>query len=156
MAISRTCLRQASRPRWTNVLGDTELLREVTRMSRMIERLEKGQLSTGMFALATGPEYMEIMGHVGIDFLIVDLMTTSMNWETVANMVRSARIYDVTPFVRLQAFPWNGSFDPRAASDAMRALSTGAQGILISVDTPEMIASVLPVAEEWHAQSYLL
>src|ERR1700730_11641669 len=124
-------------------------------MSRMFDRLEREQLSTGMFALAPGAEYVEILGHVGLDFLIVDMMTTTIGWETAANMVRATYLHDVTPFVRLQAYPWEGKFDPRGSSDGFRALSAGAQGIIMSVDSPEMLSSLMPLATEWHAQTYM-
>ncbi|MDP2954489.1 MAG: aldolase/citrate lyase family protein, partial [Chloroflexota bacterium] len=125
-------------------------------MTRMFERLGKGQLALGLWAMTPGPELVEIIGYVGMDFVIVDMMATTMGFETVENMVRAAKLYNMTPLVRLQAYPWdNSQFDPRAPSEASRALSTGAEGVLMSVDSPEMVAALMPLAREYHREIWL-
>lgn len=124
-------------------------------MSRMFDRIAKGELAIGTVTLTNGPEWVEIMGHVGLDFVCIDMMLTSIDWEGAANMVRAANRYDMTPWIRLQGYPWSSHFDARTVADVLRALSIGAEAVTMSVDTPEEVAAMLHPGRDWHRRVYI-
>ncbi len=124
-------------------------------MSRMFERIESGELAVGTIFLAHGAEWMEIAGHVGLDFACIDMMFNSIDWKDAADMIRAANIYQMTPWIRLQAYPWVGQSDPRILPDVARAFSIGAEVVTISLDTPEQIVEVLKLRRDWHRKPYL-
>lgn len=124
-------------------------------MSRMFERLGRSELAVGAFWLFPSPELVEIAGFAGLDFACMDMMFTSMGWETVAQMIRAARQHNMTPMVRLQGYPWAGQADASRIADAARALSIGAEGVILSVDSPEEVEAVLKVARDEHRLVYI-
>jgi 4-hydroxy-2-oxoheptanedioate aldolase len=68
------------------------------------------------------PAVVEIMGHAGFDFVIIDLEHGPLSIESAENMVRAAMLVGVTPVIRV------GDNDPLMI---LRALDIGAQGIQI-------------------------
>src|SRR3972149_1000002 len=124
-------------------------------MSRLFERLGRNELAIGALWLFSSPELVEIAAFAGLDFACMDMMFTSMGWETVAQMIRAARQYDMTPMVRLQGYPWAGQHDASRIADAARALSIGAEGVILSVNSPEEVEAVLKVAQDEHRRVYI-
>jgi 2-keto-3-deoxy-L-rhamnonate aldolase RhmA len=126
-------------------------------MSRMHDRLARGETAIGTLITTHGPELVEIVGYSGLDFACIDLMTTSLDWGDVATMVLAARRYDVTPWVRLPAYPWAGDDpDPGLAADVLRALAIGAECVMASVNTAEAVELLLRPAENAHRRFYIL
>jgi 4-hydroxy-2-oxoheptanedioate aldolase len=124
-------------------------------MSRMFDRIAKGEVPVGTVTLANGPEYVEILGYTGMDFICIDMMLTSIDWKDAADLIRAANRYDVTPWIRLQGFPWGSESDPRSTADVLRALSIGAECVTKSVDTPEEAEALLLPASDWHRRVYI-
>jgi len=122
----------------------------------MFERLEKGELALGSDTLTHGVEWLEVLGQAGLDFACVDMMVTSIDWGHVADMVRACSRYGMTPWVRVQAFPWHGSgFDPRLSSDVLRAVSLGAEAITASVNTAEEVSAMVAALRAGHRRPYV-
>lgn len=120
-------------------------------MSRMLERLERGELALGTFALTSGPELVETMGSAGLDAVCIDHMVTAIDWGLTANMIRAARAFDMTPWVRLQSYPWQGGgVDGRMTADVLRAIAAGAEGVTVSVHTPAEVEAILQPQGDQH------
>jgi 4-hydroxy-2-oxoheptanedioate aldolase len=125
-------------------------------MSKMFDKLSSGELALGTINITnTGPEWVEVLSSVGFDFIVSDFMITSVTWESAANMARAARQFDVSPWLRLQGYPWNGYFDARMVSDVMRALSIGMECVMMSIDTPEEVQAVLKPQSNWHRRVHV-
>lgn len=131
-------------------------------MSRMFERFARDQMAIGTMMMEHGPEWMELLGYVGLDYAIVDMMNASIDWRDASEMIRALDRYNVTPWIRLQSYPWGGvDVDPRLPADVFRALGIGAEGIIASVNTARALESILvPLREdeenEWvHTRPYL-
>jgi 2-keto-3-deoxy-L-rhamnonate aldolase RhmA len=125
-------------------------------VSRMFDRIEKGEAAVGTVMLEHGPEWAELIGHAGMDFACIDMMVTSIDWREAADVVRACTRFDVTPWIRLQAFPWGGTdLDPRLPADVLRAISMGFEGVLASVNTPAAVAAMLQPLTEGHHRPYL-
>lgn len=123
----------------------------------MLTKLAQNELSIGPTALNPGEEAVEILGYVGIDFVLIDFMVTATDWSQAAAMIRSAREYGVTPWIRLQSYPWaaNGQVDPHLAADSLRALAIGAECVTATVNNPEQVAALLAPIDDWHRRPYL-
>ena len=125
-------------------------------MSRMFDRLAKGETAVGGPMVEHGTEFVELLGYVGLDFVCIDLMVSSFDWSEAADMVRACNRYNVTPWIRLQAYPWSGhGSDPRLPADVMRAIAIGAEGVTASVNTAEAAASMLEAATDLHPRPYI-
>jgi 2-keto-3-deoxy-L-rhamnonate aldolase RhmA len=73
-----------------------------------------------------------------------------------ADLVRAAKMYDVTPWIRLEAYPWSGGVDPHLHADAARALSIGFEVVMVSLDSAEEVAAVVPLQREIHRRWYIV
>lgn len=123
--------------------------------TRMFERLEKGELAVGCLTLTTGPEWVELLGHAGLDAVCFDMMITSIDWREAADMVRAANRYNVTPWVRLPSFPWDRTTPFIPTENVVRALSIGAEVVTVSLDTPEEVEATLKPADDHHRRIYI-
>src|SRR5262245_31244487 len=72
-------------------------------------------------------------------------------------MVRTCNQHEMTPWMRLQAFPWGEhDLDPRLAADVLRAISIGVEVIMASVSTPRAVAALLEPAKDLHHRRFHL
>jgi 2-keto-3-deoxy-L-rhamnonate aldolase RhmA len=124
-------------------------------VSRMFERIEKGELAVGSLTLTNGPEWVEILGHSGLDAVCFDMMITSIDWKAAADMVRAANRYNVTPWVRLPSFPWGRETPFIPTADVVRALSIGAEVVTVSLDSPEEVEATITPADDHHRRIYI-
>lgn len=125
--------------------------------SRMYQRLENGEPAIGTVVLTTGTEWIDTLGAVGLDLVCIDLMVTAIDWTEASHMIRAANQFDVTPWIRLQGYPWAGSQEATAhlLADVLRAISIGAEGVCVSIESPEQIAAVLHPAADTHRRVWL-
>ena len=63
-------------------------------------RLEAGDVLIGVFCKTTAPEFIEVIGHAGFDFCILDMEHGPIHLETLQNLVRAAEVSGVMPIVR--------------------------------------------------------
>lgn len=126
--------------------------------SKMFQRLRDGDTALGTILLTPSAEWIEILGNLGLDFIIIDMMVTATDWQQAANLVRAANYFGMTPWIRLQSYPWAGAkeqIDMRLPADVLRALSVGAEAVLMSLNTPEEVAAAIHPADDWHRRVYL-
>ena len=64
------------------------------------ERLKNGDVFIGIFCKTTAPEFIEVIGHAGFDFCILDMEHGPANLETLQNLIRAAELTGVLPIVR--------------------------------------------------------
>lgn len=88
----------------------------------MKRRLHSNETLVGAFVNVPHPELVEILGLVGIDFVIVDGEHTGLTAESAEGLIRAAELNDVTPIARI------GHNHPQ---EIQKYLESGAQGVLI-------------------------
>jgi len=85
-------------------------------------RLKKGEVLFGVFCKTTAPEFIEIIGHAGFDFCILDMEHGPVPLETLQNLIRAAEGSGVLPIVRTRDSAPEGVAQP---------LDLGAAGIQV-------------------------
>lgn len=124
--------------------------------SRFFQRQERGELALGALVLTPGVEYVELMGHAGLDFVVIQVMTTPNDWAELGNFVRAAERYDVTTIAWLQAYPWAGEgFDARLPADVLRAVSIGCHGVFASVNNRRQVQAMVDVSGNSHSRPWI-
>jgi 2-keto-3-deoxy-L-rhamnonate aldolase RhmA len=107
----------------------------------------------GSNLISGGPEWMELCGNAGFDFVCVDQMVSAMGWQETNEMLRAAAAGKTSGWVRLSAYPWGGN-DQRAflQRDVLKAIAIGAEAILASVDNARDAAALveMPAAHVRH------
>jgi len=116
-----------------------------------LQRLLAGARSRpliGSNLISGGPEWMELCGNAGFDFVCVDQMVSAMSWQETSEMLRGAAAGKTSGWVRLSAYPWGGD-DQRAflRRDVLKAIATGAEAILASVDNAQDAAALVEMPE---------
>jgi staphyloferrin B biosynthesis citrate synthase len=76
----------------------------------------------GIFCSIPNPLIVEMIGHAGFNFVIIDTEHASINPETVENMIRAAEVVGLTPFVRVSE---------NSEGAILRALDAGAKGVVV-------------------------
>jgi 4-hydroxy-2-oxoheptanedioate aldolase len=86
------------------------------------QKLSEGQSVYGLLNAVPSPWMVEMIGHAGYDFVILDTEHLSTNPESLEHMIRAAECAGITPLVRV----------PGVDAGAIgRALDSGAQGIVV-------------------------
>lgn len=92
------------------------------RTNRLKRKLRDGQIAIGLIASIPIPITVEMIGHAGFDFVIIDMEHVMINPETLENMIRAAELVGITALVRV----------PEVNSkDILRLLDSGALGIVV-------------------------
>ncbi len=86
------------------------------------ERLKNGGVLTGIFCKTTAPEFIEVIGHAGFDFCILDQEHGPANLETLQNLIRAAEVSGVLPIVRTR---------DRIPESVSQPLDLGAAGVQV-------------------------
>lgn len=86
------------------------------------QRLRAGERLHGCYAFLPSPGLVEILGHAGLDFIIVDQEHSRKSWEVVEDLVRAAEASGMAALVRVA---WNEE------KEILHALETGAAGIVL-------------------------
>lgn len=92
------------------------------RKNHIREQIEAGKPVFGTFVYLGDPGVSELLGHAGLDFVVIDMEHTLLGLETIEDHVRAAHAGGATPFVRV---PEN---NPKLIN---RVLETGAEGIML-------------------------
>ena len=101
------------------------------------KKLKKGQVCFGTF-IRLGPAAVEILGHAGWDFVVIDMEHGVFDFTNVEHMVRAARCAGITSLVRVP--------EPNP-SYIMRVVDAGAEGVQIpQVDSAQMAKLVSQAA----------
>jgi len=98
------------------------------------KKLKEGQVCFGTF-LRLGPAAVEILGHAGWDFVVIDMEHGVFDFTNVEHMVRAARCAGITSLVRVP--------EP-TPSYIMRVVDAGAEGVQIpqveSAETAKLVS----------------
>jgi 2-keto-3-deoxy-L-rhamnonate aldolase RhmA len=108
-------------------------------MYRLLENIRARRLSLGTMAKG-GPNLVQHLASAGLDFLIVDMMHSNVDWTELSHVAWKARAEGLYPMVRLPANPWGagaGLVDRRFAVDAERAFACGVEGLIWSIASVE-------------------
>jgi 2-keto-3-deoxy-L-rhamnonate aldolase RhmA len=95
-------------------------------------------------AMTNEPDMVELMAHMGFDWVMIDQMFTANDWQKTELLIRTAEAAGITPVVRLQSNPWLG-YDPRIA--------VGAKYICISNSGKKEIEDCAKVTTDWHRKA---
>lgn len=92
--------------------------------------LKRGETVIGtMVAEMRNPTIAQILSLAGFDFFFIDMEHGMFNMETVADMIHTARLAGIAPFLRVPNLEYHL---------IARPLDAGAQGLMVPrVDTPE-------------------
>lgn len=102
------------------------------------EKLNNGETATGCFIGFHAPSVVEMLGHAGFDFVVIDNEHGPFSWGEVEEMIRAAELAGTVPIVRV-------AYDP---SDIQKALDRGAMGLHIPmVNTKEEAEAVVQKAK---------
>jgi 4-hydroxy-2-oxoheptanedioate aldolase len=109
------------------------------------ERLAKGDVLTGVFCKTTAPEFIEVLGHAGFDFCILDMEHGPVNLETLQHLIRAAEVSDILPIVRTRGC---------SETDVAQPLDLGAAGIQVPQMTSKADAEAVVNAAKFAPQGH--
>ena len=105
--------------------------------------LRKGERLIGPFLQINSPELVEIIGHTGFDFLIIDTEHGPFGTETAVSLVRAARAVDLISIIRVAR---------NDESLISKALDTGTQGIIVPQINSLEAAQMAVKSAKFHPQ----
>ncbi|MCX6142359.1 MAG: aldolase/citrate lyase family protein [Ignavibacteriales bacterium] len=111
------------------------------REHRLKQRLYSGQVVYGPFIKLTDPAIVEIAGHAGFDFVIIDTEHGPASVETMQNLIRAAENVDIAPIVRVTE---------NNPGQILRAMDVGAYGIQVPQISLKSDAEALIRAAKFH------
>ncbi len=85
-------------------------------------KLKEGRPVYGPFMITTDPAFIEIAGHSGFDFVVIDMEHGPVGFTDLQNLIRAALLAGILPLVRTPDFK---------ETSITKSLDTGALGILI-------------------------
>jgi 4-hydroxy-2-oxoheptanedioate aldolase len=107
-------------------------------MIRDFKQKLKDDFVTGIFSKTSDPAFIEIMGHGGFDFVIIDLEHGPNSVQTVQNLLRAAEVSGILPVVRVKE---------DAPSVIGEVLDIGACGIQVPhVNNPDSAREVIKLS----------
>ena len=86
------------------------------------EKIKEGKNAYGVFVPMWCPTIVEIIGHIGFDFVILDAEHSPMSAESCEQMVRAADCVNITPIIRIAM---------NIRQNILRYLDIGALGVLM-------------------------
>lgn len=125
-------------------------------MNKLLEAAKANRLSLGILEVTASPEVVETLAFAGFDWVCIDLMFESTDWNLAAHMVRAAKGSGITPIIRVPSNPWVAGDDPHVLIDITRAFGIDAAGVLVSLDSPAMLAKAIEVSKEWHRNIHII
>lgn len=96
------------------------------RKNRVKEKLQRGEIVTGMEHWSRSPKVIELLGYAGFDFVHIDNEHVAHDWETVENLIRTAESVGLTPLFRTEQ-----CFNGPPVDMIIKALKCGAQIIKV-------------------------
>lgn len=108
------------------------------RVNTTREKLARGEVVFGGIITGFSPETVELLAHVGFDFVFLDCEHGPMGYDQVEQMVRAAEAAGVTPIARIP---------DQQDSTILRYLDRGVQGIIVPhVNTAEQAERITRAA----------
>jgi len=104
-------------------------------------KMESGQIAYGTFNAIKDPAIIEMMGHAGYDFTIIDMEHSMTTLGEVLAMARAADLSGITPIVRV----------PRGDTNTvMRVVEAGIPGVIAPHITSAADAQAIVDAAKYH------
>lgn len=125
-------------------------------MDKLVEAAKAKRLSLGILEVTASPEVVETLAFAGFDWVCIDLMFESTDWTLAAHMVRAAKGSGISPIIRVPSNPWVAGEDPHVLVNITRALGIDATGVVVSLDSPGMVAQAVEVCKEWHRNIHIM
>lgn len=95
----------------------------------MVDRLRSGEFLVGTWAKIPSIETVELIGHVGFDFAVIDMEHAPHSFQSAYSAIAHAQASGMSALIRAP---------DRSGSAIQRILDAGADGILVPrVETPE-------------------
>jgi 2-keto-3-deoxy-L-rhamnonate aldolase RhmA len=132
-----------------------EAAMSASKLQRLLDKMNAGEPVIGTLTMSYSVEMVEILAHVGFDFLYVDQMFTTIGWKELADMVRAAQGSDMAVFARVENDPWYSGDDPGIASRVSRAVAVGADGVKVNVYSRNEARWAVEAGTGWHRRPYL-
>jgi 4-hydroxy-2-oxoheptanedioate aldolase len=127
-----------------------------SKAQRLLERMDRGEAVIGALMMSNSPDYVEIMAYVGFDYVIVDQMFTTVDWDGLGRMVKAARGSELAVIARISNDPWFGGEDPGASARAARAMAVGCDGVKVNVFSARQARGVVEAAAGWHRNPHII
>ena len=86
------------------------------------EKIKQGKIAYGVFVSMWSPPIVEIIGHIGFDFVILDGEHSPISAESCEHMIRAADCANITPITRIGM---------NIRQNILRYLDIGALGVLM-------------------------
>lgn len=109
-------------------------------MNKLLKKMNEGNCVYGPFMKTGDPAFVEIVGHSGFDFAILDLEHGPSNELALQNLIRGAQIANLCPIVRVS------KLDEVLIG---RALDVGAQGVQVPQITNAKEAAIAVKASKF-------
>ena len=84
------------------------------------EKINAGETAYGVFINVACPSIVEVLGHIGFDFVLIDAEHGPLDLETCEQMIRAADNVNITPLVRVAM---------NIQQNILRYLDSGALGV---------------------------
>lgn len=111
----------------------------MTQENKLKAKLKAGERVFGTWSMLGSPAVLNVIGHAGLDFVVIDMEHGPMSFETVENQLYATESAGATPIVRLG----EGS-EP----NILHALEIGAQSLLVShVSTADQARQIVQYAK---------
>lgn len=117
--------------------------------------MQSGRPVIGTMAMTANVEMAEILAHLGLDFLFVDQMFTSVDWRQMADIVRAAQGSDMAVMARIENDPWHSADDPGITARIGRALAVGVDGVKVNVYSKTEAEWSIRAGAGWHRRPYI-
>ncbi len=111
-------------------------------VNKLKRKLKAGEVCLGTF-IRLGPAAVEILGHAGWDFVVLDMEHGVFDFTNVEHMIRAARCAGITSLVRVA--------EP-SPSHIMRVIDAGAEGVQVPQVESAEIAKVVSQAARYFPQ----
>jgi len=99
--------------------------------------LQRGETVTGLILFSGSPMITELAAAAGIDFVIIDMEHSALDFDTCAHLIRAADAAGITPFVRIADVD---------RTLILKLMNMGAAGIAVSHATRDNCAEALGYA----------
>lgn len=98
-------------------------------------KIQAGETAYGVFVNVSNPSLVEIVGHLGFDFALIDAEHGPMGLESCEQMIRAADAVSITPLVRIAM---------NIQQNILRFLDMGALGVQLPLlNTKEDVENVV-------------
>lgn len=126
-------------------------------MDRLTYKIRNKKVCVGVLDVLSSPEIAETMASAGLDYICIDQMFTSTDWDRTAHIIRAAKAAGISPMVRVEANPWLAKGDPgKVVVECTRAQGVGASGVMASVASPKELEAIIEASKDWHRAIHVI